>query len=261
MSAPTRPASRPGARPGSRCRRPTRSGRTQRPDEPPGDGRARAQREEPLCLSGIEDGPGHRPGDRHRDRPDGVDRQPGERHGEREAGRHQEPLDEEHQRGPEQHARRGIRIRGQRARAPSRRPGGHEADRAEPDEQVREDAGPEAADGQRVDADLPEAAAGLHGGEQGCEREDGPGLARPDPERASPARHGSAHRRQVDGEWAIEERRQAVHLGVELGLDAGPPPLRAGSRRSRRACRLVSSQVPSTRPSMMTTGVTQPATR
>ena len=111
--------------------------------------------------------------------------------------------------------------------------GRDEAERAEPDEQVREDPGAVAADGQRVDADLAEPAAGLHGREQGRERQHGPGLARPDPERASPARHRlSPSSGRLDRERPVQEGGQAVDFGGELGLRRRIASVRAGSRRS-----------------------------
>ena len=78
---------------------------------------------------------------------------------------HQQPLHDEHRRGAGHEP-------GQQADAPEPAEGGavderpDQADRAEPDEQVREGAGPEAAHDQGVDADLAEPAPGLEAREQ-----------------------------------------------------------------------------------------------
>ncbi len=248
-----RRADRAGDRPGQ-----------QRADEAARDGGAGAQREEPLRLARVEHGPGHRPRDRHPDRPDGVDRQPCERHRRRVIGGHQQPLDEQGDGRPDRQAGQ-QRDPGQ---APERGPigqRGHEAGRPEADEQVGQRAGPVPADHQRVDADLAEAAARLERREQQRHQRDRPGLAGADADRPGQAVHRSPSTgargmarmmpsRGSPGEW-MPGSRVPCPWGYVRGPARGPPARGALARsgahvprtlRPRPLCQIVTQRT--TRP-------------
>ena len=157
-----------------------RTGR-KRPDEPAGDGRARAQREEALRLASIECGRRNRPDQRQHDRVHDVDRDADDAEGDGCAAR---------ERQAEHHQRSGKREQQpDEERPPWQLPQPDavaqchdQAHATERDVEVRQVGRPKPAEEQGHVGDLTGPAGRLDGREQPGQEGDRPALARPDGE-------------------------------------------------------------------------------
>ncbi len=181
--------------------RPRDGSRGERPDEPAEDGGARADREKPLGLAGVEDGAGDRPDEGALDRPDDVHDEPDDREAVRSGtlGDQAEGAEEDGEDAEE------GREEGSHPESPDGRPESqcHEqAGQSEQDVQVGQDARADAAEEDRVGPDLAEAATRLDEGEQRRHEGDGSTLARSDGQGTSDSVHPADDRRPsmpVDG--------------------------------------------------------------
>ena len=190
-----------------------------------GDRRSRADREEPACLADIERRRRHGPADRRRDGTGGHDRQPGDRHdvgngGQQKEFGHQQDADGD-QRDPEE---AGFRD------TPEGRSVGERDDQredAEGDVEPRKRIGGQAAEDERVDADLTEPATGLQGSERERDEPDPPDLVLAD------IRGATESAGDRSGAWT------PCHRGWRVPDETGcarrvPGDVRAGSTKDGR---------------------------